>query len=427
MKNTRILCLLLIVSLLSAGAAAAQETTTLRFLCFQDGVECDVYAGLLARFSEDNPEISVAVDIAAAADILPVLAAQLEAGAPPDFARLPNLHAFRGHYLDLRPLLAEPAYLETGFDELIIPVMSGDSGDGGLYGYPDAAAVVAPFVNVSLFREAGLELPGGGIEPASWDEWLAALDKVVSATGASYVLSVDNKDHRLVGPAMSLGAEYFDEDGRLTLPDDGGLRDFLQILQGLIEAGKTPADTLLGTGKSQEYFVRGETLMYICGSWKAEEVAAQVGADFEWAIVPNPSGPGGSTGVAQLTALVAFADTGHPEAVGQVFDYLLAPETAAEFAARSLTVPANEKLLSAVFEYKTEDPAVSAALKAFAREVPRLQRQALALDLHPLAPVYYDASNTNLRQVFAGDLTLDEALAALREALLLAAAESPGK
>ena len=104
------------------------------------------------------------------------------------------------------------------------------------------------------------------------------------------VLSVDNKDHRLAGPAMSLGARYFDADGALTLPDDDGLRAFLLMLNRLMEQGVTPADTLLGTGKSQDYFVRGETAMYICGSWKVEEVAAQVGDAFEWAIVPNPAG-----------------------------------------------------------------------------------------------------------------------------------------
>ena len=96
-----------------------------------------------------------------------------------------------------------------------------------------------------------------------------ALDEVVEATDAPYVLSVDNKDHRLVGPAMSLGTQFFEENGLLTLPDASGLREFLEILHGLMEDGKTPADTLLGTGKSQEYFVRGETVMYICGSWKA--------------------------------------------------------------------------------------------------------------------------------------------------------------
>ncbi len=416
MKNTVIVCLLLVVSLLSATATAAQESLTLRFLCFQDGVECDVYAHLLSRFTGENAGIAVALEVVPEAEILPMLAAQVEAGAPPDFARLPKLDAFTGHYLDLRPLLADPAYLDASFDSQIFRVMRSGAQDSGLYGYPDTAAAIAPFVNLSLFQEAGLDLPGGGAEAASWNEWLAALDAVASATEAGYVLSVDNKDHRLVGPAMSLGAEYF-EEGRLSLPDDGGLRDFLQILKELMEAGKTPADTLLGTGKSQEYFVRGETIMYICGSWKVEEVAAQVGGEFDWAIVPNPSGAGGSTGVAQLTALLAFAGTEHPEAVGKVFDYLLAPEVSTEFAARSLTIPANGQLVSADIAYDTADAAVSAALNAFAREAPDMQLQALALGLDPLAPVYYEASNAFLRQHFAGEISLDEALNGIQDAL----------
>lgn len=42
---------------------------------------------------------------------------------------------------------------------------------------------------------------------------------------------------------------------------------------------------------------------------------------------------------------------------------------------------------------------LAGALNASAREAPRFQNQAIALDLHPLAPVYYEASNTYLRQV----------------------------
>ena len=393
----------------------AQESVELRFLCFQDGIECDVYADLLARFSEDNPDISVLVEVLPEAEIHDRLAAEVEAGAPPDFARVSDLDVLEGHYLNLYPLLTDPGYLYNSFPDIIFRSMSSYFQDIGLYGYPDAAKVVAPFVNLSRFEEAGVLVPGDGEDVASWDHWLAALDEVVMTTEAAYALSVDNKDHRLVGPAMSMGADYYDKG--LSSADLDGLRDFLLILTELMEDGKTPADTLLGTGKSQEYFVRGETVMYICGSWKAEEVAAQVGDAFEWAIVPNPSGAGGNTGVAQLTGLVAFADTEHPEAVGKVFDYLLEPKISTEFAVRSFTIPANERLIFVDFIYDTEDPVVAAALNAFAREVPRLQTQAIALDLHPLAPVYYEASNTNLRAYFAGDLTLDEALANLKARL----------
>ena len=185
-----------------------------------------------------------------------------------------------------------------------------------------------------------------------------------------------------------------------------------------MEAGKTPADTLLGTGKSQDYFTRGETVMYICGSWKVEEVAAQVGDAFDWAIVPNPAGQDGGTGIAQLTGLVAFAETDYPKAVGKVFEYLLQPQISAEFSARTLTIPARLDVAASPIDYDADNETISAALNAFAREAPKLQGQAIALDLHPLAPVYYAASNELLRGYFAGELTLDEALEELKARLV---------
>ena len=44
------------------------------------------------------------------------------------------------------------------------------------------------------------------------------------------------------------------------------------------------------------------------------------------------------------------------------------------------------------------------------------------MNLHPLAFAYYDASNTRLAQYFAGELTLDEAMARLQSDLDEAAA-----
>lgn len=384
--NKILIAMLWLLALASvAGLGAAQEPVALRFLCFQERNECEVYADLLTRFSESNPDIRVTVEVAAEDVIHERLSAP-------------------GHGLDIARI-ADQSVMQNR-----------DYGLG--HGFADTAAVVAPFVNTSLFAQAGVALPGA---EATWDDWLLALRQVSAATDTPYMLAVDNKDHRLVGPAMSLGARYFDEDGFLTLPDADGLRDFLEILQGLMQTGKTPADTLLGTGSSEAYFVRGETVMYICGSWKAEDVAAQAGDDFEWTIAPNPTGPGGGTGVAQFTALATFVDAEHPDAVAQVFEYLYAPDIAAEFAARTLTVPAQMNADAATIDYHTDDEVVAAALNSFAREVPKLQDQAIALDLHPLAPVYYEASNTFLRQYFAGELTLDEALAGLRERLEQAA------
>lgn len=414
MKRGPFLILLCVVVLWAGVNARAQTPIELRFLCFNERNECEVYADLLARFSQENPGIRVAVDLADEAEIGDRLGADAESGEAYDFARISDFAALPGQYLDLRPQLAEPEALAATFRAVYFAGLRADGEDDGLYGFPDALGLVAPFVNLSLFERAGVAVPA---ESASWDEWLAALDEVVAATDAAYVLSVDNKDHRLAGPAMSLGARFFDDDGALTLPDEVGLRAFLEILDQLVKLDRTPADTLLGTGKSQDYFVSGETVMYICGSWKVEEVAAQVGDAFEWAILPNPTGAGGGTGLAQATALAALAGTAHPEAVAMVFAYLLDADVSAEFAARTLTIPAREDVAASGIDYQTDDDVAAAALKAFAREVPKLQDQAIALDLHPLAPVYYAASNEFLRGYFAGELSLDEALAGLQARL----------
>ncbi|MCY3834603.1 MAG: ABC transporter substrate-binding protein [Chloroflexi bacterium] len=403
--------------LLSGAGALAQNAIELRFLCFNDGNECAVYADLLSRFSLDNPDIIVVVEVVDAADIEAQLSAQADAGAAPDIARVADFGALAGDYLDLRSLLSDADSFAASFQAPFLQAMRAGAGDA-LHGFPDAAAMVAPFVNVSLFERANVSLPGAG---ASWDEWLAALDDVAAATEASYALAVDNKDHRLVGPAMSLGAQYFDADRNLTLADDDGLRAFLEILHALMIEGKTPADTLLGTGASQETFTRGDAVMYICGSWKVEEVAAQVGDDFDWAIVANPSGSGGRTGVAQATALVALAGTDHPAAVAQVFEHLAQPDVYAEFSARALTIPAHLGVAASAIDYGTESETIAAALNAFARETLNLQEQAITLDLHPLADVYYEASNATLRAFFSGELSLDEALTSLKARLREAA------
>lgn len=411
----RRLIVLLILALLLSTVSFAQAADQLQFLCYQDRNECAVYADLLDRFSA-NTGIAVHVEVVAADEIDAALANRLADGAPPDFARVSDLAALAGQTLNLRPLLTNADELAAKIPAPMLAAMRADREDAGIYAIPDAFAVVAPFVNLSLFESAGIAIPGGGEEPADWDEWLAALDSVLAGTDAPFALAVDNKEHRLVGPAMSLGARYFDESGDLRLADDSGLRAFLRILQGLMGTGMTPADTLLGTGKSQDYFERGETVLYICGSWKVESVAQAVGEAFEWAILPNPSGVGGGAGIAQLTALVAFEGSPHAEALGMVFDYLTQPAVIREFSARTLTAPA--LLNGAAVDYDTEIPAIAAALNAFAREATRLQDQAVALDLHPKAAVYYEASDHYLRAFFAGELGLDEALAGIEQALL---------
>ena len=79
----RITALVLLVALvLSLGATAlAQDAVELDFMCYQDGSECTVLEDLLGRFSEDNPGISVAVNVVPYTTVRDQLRVQVEAGS----------------------------------------------------------------------------------------------------------------------------------------------------------------------------------------------------------------------------------------------------------------------------------------------------------------------------------------------------------
>lgn len=401
------------MALCFAAALSAQGVVEVTFAWSDDGVDSAVMRDLLDRFEAENLDIRVRLTVQPESAIRE----GIESGHGPDLARLSDVAAFRGAFLDLRSLLTDPALLEDNFHPAFLGALRGGSDDTGLYGFADQISLTAPYINISAFEEAGVDLPSAVMEEPSLDDWLSALEAVAEATGIPYLLSVDNRDHRLIGPAMRMGAVFLDGDGDLSLPDDGGLRDFLGLIKSLLDEGKVPEDVLLGTGRSESYFVRGEALMYICASGKVESVAQQIGAGFEWVIAPNPHGAAGNTGFASLSAVVAFAQSEHPQAAARVIEYLLQPAVYAEYSARTLTIPAHLAVIESGVAYASDSETVRAALGAFARGVADLQDQAILFDLHPLASTYYDASNASLQPYFAGELTLDEALAALHARL----------
>ena len=420
----RLLTLLTVFMLLAAGAAA-QDSVELDFMCYENGSECSVFDDLLSRFSEDNPGITVAVNTVPYTTVRDQLRVQVEAGQAPDIARITDFAGMAGFYLDLRPLLSDPSLMEDNFPAAILDAFRADDDMDGLYGFPDAATVTAPFVNATLFEQADMDMPSDAMDEPTWEDWLTALGEVADATGVQYAMAIDNKGHRFAGPAMSMGADFFDEDGNFDLADDEGFRAFAMILKDLIDAGKSPAETWLGTSQytgAQDYFINVEAVMYFSGSWQIGRFGADIGDAFDWVVVPNPYGPGGSTGVAGGAALAGYAATEHPEAVAMVMEYLMQPEVYAEFSSRTMSIPGHNTVAAMGVDYPDASDAVAAALNGFASEVPKLQNQAVALNPHPLAFAYYDASNTRLAQYFADEISLDEAMMRLQEQLDEAAA-----
>ncbi len=422
--------LILALLALSVGIVVAQDAVELRFMCYQDGTECEVYDDLLSRFSEDNSDITVVVDIVPYATVRDNLRVQVEAGEAPDMARITDFAGMAGYYLDLRPLMEDPALLEDNFSPAVLAAFRAEGDEDGLYGFPDALTITAPYVNRTLFEQAGIDVPSDVSDAATWEEWTAAVVAVAEATGIDYAVAIDNKGHRFAGPAMSMGATFFDDEGNFDLGDDEGFRAFAEIMNAWHTDGIIPAEVWLGSGgeytAAHEYFINSQVVLYFSGSWQIGRFSSEIGDAFDWAVVPNPTGPGGSTGVAGGAGVAGYAQTEYPEAVARVMEYLLQPEVYGELAARTSFIPAHAAVVEMGVEYEASDPAVAAALTQFGLEAVKLQDQAIQLNLSPLAFAYYDASNTRLAQYFAGELTVEEALQRVQEDIDEAAANLEG-
>lgn len=395
-----------LAALVLVGSAAAQ--TELRFTWYDDGNEGQVLRDLLDRFEADNPDIRVIIDtVPYDSGILQSLPLQLATDAGPDIARVTDLGGLAEYFLDLRPYVEDPAYWEENFGPFLDWMR--DEGSDAIPGYMTQLTVTGPFVNKTLFDQAGVELPGAD---ATWQDWAAAAREVAEATGTPYALAMDRTGHRLAGPAISQGAQIFDEDGYPAI-DDEGMRAMAQLMIDWHADGTMNPDVWIGSGggyaAGNEFFVNGQVVMYMSGSWQVGQFAELIGDAFDWIVVPNPCGPAACTGMPGGAAVVGIAGTDHPEEVARVMDYLVSEEVMAEFYARTLFIPGHLGLAESGIDFETDNELAADALSVFSAEVPQLHQIAYDLQAYPLNRFVFDALRDRLTQVFVGELTLDEA------------------
>jgi alpha-1,4-digalacturonate transport system substrate-binding protein len=384
----------------------AVEAVELRFMYYADGVEAEVMQPILDKFMAENEGISVILDVVPYSTIDEQLPVQVEAGQGPDLARVTNFAAYRGKLLDLRPLVSDADYYVANFPEPILEAL-------GYGGFPDAFTITGPYVNLTLFEQAGIDLPTG---ETSWEEWTDLTKQVAEATGTAYAIGIDRTGHRVAGPAMSMGATLINEEGNFTV-DTPGFRQFVELLKSWHEEGLTPEElwfTSDALNNCIDWFKTADMVMCMTGSWMIGGTAADVGDAFDWAVVPNPTGAGGSTGIAGGSAVVAFADTAHPEAVAKLMEFLYAPENYAAFSAGTLALPAQQEVAEMGVDFKTDNPSVLGALAAYTAEVPKLQDQAVFLNVHPFAFAYYRNSANRIAQYLVGELDLEQMLTNLQ-------------
>ncbi|MCZ2096357.1 MAG: ABC transporter substrate-binding protein [Chloroflexota bacterium] len=415
--RTALMLVLIAVLALPLAPSAAQEPVELRITWYDDGNEGAVLRDLLDRFEADNPDIKVVIDTVPYSAILENLPLQLEAGEGPDIARVTDLGGLSEYYLDLRPYLSDPAYWEDNFGPYLTWLRQpGD--EEGIYGFQTQLTVTGMYINRTLFEQAGVEVPSDANEQVSWEEWGQTCKSVADAIGPDvFGFAMDRSGHRFAGPAISMGAQYFDENGHPTVTDEG-YRAMAELFVQWHQDGTALVDVWAATpgyvGANEDY-ANGRLVCYMSGSWQVQQFSNTIGDAFDWEVVPFPCGPAGCTGVPGGAAVVAIKDTEHPEEVARVMEYLVQEDVLREFHARTLFIPAHAGVAAGGVPFETDLDLARAALEQWSAMVPDIMPLAVRIQGYPYNRIVFDSSRDRIAQVIVGELTLDEAIQRTQE------------
>ncbi|CAD7023615.1 carbohydrate ABC transporter substrate-binding protein [Pseudorhizobium halotolerans] len=407
MKTTSMIAGLALALLTSTAAIAGD----VRVMWYSDGVEGEVMKDLVDRFMKENPGINVILDNVAYSVIKEQLPVQLEAGNGPDIARVTAIKDLARHWLDLRPLVKDPAYWDENFGDKA-DWMRPDGSDQ-ISGFMTQLTLTGGFANKTLFDQAGVEVPG---PQATWEEWAEAAKKVAESQQVPFPMAIDRSGHRITAPMLSYGANYIGSDGKPAPLDQGG-KDFLSKFVGWTEDGTFAKDVWVSAAgntyrAAADDFINGQLAFYYSGSWQVANLATKIGDAFDWVATGSPCGPAACTGMPGGAALVAVKYTKNPQEVATFMDWMAREEIVKEFSERTLFLPAHKAVVEkGGLNFQTDNEQAKAALGTFVEASKATSATALKLPAWRWADTVYAAIVTRIGQTLAGELPIEDAFA----------------
>ena len=287
------------------------------------GSEKEVLDRIVADFEAANPDIKVK-QIPYDDDIYSNtgLITQLQGADVPDiyfqWAGYPVARdAQAGYAMDLTEALKADGWGDT-FVDSVWTEGAGTSWQGRPYMIPTSLDVTNTiWYNTDIFDELGLEAP------ATWDEFVAVIEKLVAA-GETPIVEGNNELWPFGNWASHIAAkvvptdEYeaaFSQQGKFSTP---GFEKALGHIQQLHDIGAFNRDMQgLGADPAMATFIEGAAVMHPIGSWLIGTAQEMGGDDFHYAQfdtpVIDPDHPLAHSVIGTVTGFIVHAKAAHPD------------------------------------------------------------------------------------------------------------------
>jgi multiple sugar transport system substrate-binding protein len=273
----------------------AQAETTLQLVeVITSPQRTEILEGMIAKFEEANPEVTVEVTSLPWGQAFEKLATMVQGGQIPDVVEMPDrwlsLYANNDQLVDLGP------YMESWPDAGDLndrALQYGSYVDDTMYMVPYGFYLRAMFWNKKLFAEAGLDAP-----PETMEDFMAASEAISALDGKSgyclrggpggangYVMMMAN---------MMGNDDYFDDEGNSNLNSLEAIEG-LQFLVDMYQNGYVPRDSVnWGFNEIVAGFYSGTCAMLDQDPDALIAIAERMDAE-DFAVAPMPLGPAGKS------------------------------------------------------------------------------------------------------------------------------------
>lgn len=310
--------------------AETQKVVTLRLMAWGNPTEVKAREVTLRRFEELHPNIKVEF-IHTPQNYLEKLQTMMAAGDPPDVFFLGNgdypWFAEAGQLMPLDSLIKRDKF---DLSDVIPTALKLYNYKGKQYGFPVDFPNQELFYNVTLFKNAGLNLPPSSWNDTSWTwkRFLEYAQKLTIRDSSGRVkqwgFRVDTSFRGWWVWVSTNGGEMFSKDGKKCLLSQPAAVGAFQFLQDLIYKYKVaPTIELANTLGGYDMFLGGNLAMTTY--WPAIGYMRENIKSFEWDVTFHPfkirkACAGGGTGH------FISSSTKHPEEAWTLLKWLISEE-----------------------------------------------------------------------------------------------------
>lgn len=389
----------------ASGAASGKQPFAgqgITYLYFTNGPDLKATQTLISKFDQQTGA-TVTLDTVPYANLNQTIQAQLSAGKPPAVVETSAPTQFGADEINLGKALGS-----SWVQSLSPNLLTAAKYNGEVVGLPNQLTVMAPIVNVDMFKKAGVPVPTVN-DKWTWPQMIAAADKVQAANHTAFAMAIDHSGDRLANVLAQYGTFIYGTSGTGTWNTKDATQG-MSLLASLLEQNKISKAAWIAAG--QKYaagdvqFLAEQAPVLLSGSW---EVASFVSnAPFKWTAVPNPcqvNCGGGSGG----NYMVAFKKSNDPALAEAFIKFMSLPANQAYMSVQSDTIPSAAALAKpGSITYPAK---VSASMAVFNKAATLMPG---AFTLSSANPGYTTAANAlrdQLTEVVAGKESVAQAVA----------------